>query len=114
MIRAYWNNQQRLLSTETRSRTLTMLREGSERCIQGDVLPQTPFALLWRLFLWWTTAPSSPVLLPLGFFLASYEFFLAYYEHVRPTVCLDPNGLKQGALLPRLAQSLMRPWEGAR
>jgi hypothetical protein len=46
MIRAYWNNQQRLLSTETRSRTLTMLRAGSERCIWGDVLSATSFAPL--------------------------------------------------------------------
>ena len=107
MIRAYWNNQQCLLSTETRSRTLTMLREGSERCIQGDVLPRTPFAPLWRLFLSWTNAPSSPVLLPLG-------FFLVCYEHVRPAIWSNPNGLKLGALLPRLAQSLMCPWEGAR
>jgi hypothetical protein len=50
--------------------SLTTPRAGSERCIWGDVLPQTPFAPLWRLFLWRTNAPSSPVLLPLGFFLA--------------------------------------------
>jgi hypothetical protein len=30
-----------------------------------------------------------------------------------PTVWSNPNGLNQDALLPRLAQSLMRPWEGA-
>jgi hypothetical protein len=35
-------------------------------------------------------------------------------EQVRLTIWSNLNGLKLGALLPRLGQSLMCPWEGAR